>query len=124
MEHAVLLPNNNGSLPAFNQLELVDYGGNAPMPELYRPELNDPERDSVSALYHHDQFAGWFHLPVLKHLEIWLREITKLNEQPPDLSNLHTLVLARSTIPETDSLQNLHLGLTYPFYCFRKEKVF
>lgn len=33
MEHAVLSPNNNGSLPAFNLLELVDYGGNAPIPD-------------------------------------------------------------------------------------------
>ena len=128
MEHAVLSP--NGTLPAFSQLELVDYGGNVPMPEEYFAEFNDPIPDSPPASFKHDQFSGWFYLPVLKHLEIWLRDTAKLKEQPPDLSNLHTLVLARSTIPETDvafllprtrSLQNLHLGLTYSY---ENERVF
>lgn len=50
---------------------------------------------------------------------------TKLHERPPDLTNLRTLILARSTIPEEDvpfllgranSLQNLHLGLVYSYY--------
>lgn len=116
MEYAVLSLNNNGSLPAFNRLELVDYGGNAPMPELYQPGLNDPQHDSPPASYHHDQFTGWFHLPVVKHLEIWLREITKLKEQPPDLSHLHTLVLARSTIPETDAPSSLPGSALYEIF--------
>lgn len=128
MEHAMLSPNS--TLPAFSRLGLVEYGGNAPMPEEYIPEYNDPVPDRPPASFHHDQFCGWFYLPALKHLEIWLRTTAKLKEQPPDLSNLHTLVLARSTISESDvaslltrtsSLQNLHLGLTYSY---EKERVF
>ncbi|BCR87944.1 uncharacterized protein ACHE_40508S [Aspergillus chevalieri] len=96
------------------------------MYEEFVPEWNDPIPDSPPASFNHDQFAGWFHLPALKHLEIWLWDTARLKERPQDLNNLQTLVLARSTIPEEDvpfilnrttSLQNLHLGLAYSYYC-------
>lgn len=122
MEHAILLP--NVTLPAFNRLERVDYGENVPMPGEYMPDLNDPIPNTPSS-FNHGQFAGWFYLTALQHLEMCLRDTAKLHERPPDLTNLRTLILARSTILEEDVpflldrasfLQNLHLGLVYSYY--------
>lgn len=124
IECAVFLP-DRGHLPIFDKLEKADYGSNLPMYEEFNERL-DPFPDPPPACMS-DQFAGWFYLPALRHLEIWLRDTTRLKERQtsPDLSNLRTLVLARATIPEEDvpfilsratSLRNLHLGLAYPFY--------
>lgn len=68
MEHAVLSP--NGALPAFNRLERVDYGGNAPMPGEYMPDLNDPVSHTPPSSFNHDEFARWFYLPALQNLEM------------------------------------------------------
>lgn len=63
--------------------------------------IDDGPPDRFSDPYNHVQFIGWFRLPSLRHLEIWLRDIEELKEKPElDLSHLHTLILARSTIPE------------------------
>ncbi|BCR82896.1 F-box protein [Aspergillus chevalieri] len=123
VRHALLGSNN--ILPRFEALELVDYGGNVPLPEPYGhlPEELE-ETEGFPSVYNKEQFTGWFYLPALQHLAIWLREITGLKEAKfkCNLGNLRTLVLARSTITEEDALfllsqtktlRNLHLGLAY-----------
>lgn len=121
MKHVVF--SQNKELPTFSSLQEVDYGGNVPNPVKYWTEIDDGPPDRFSDPYNHAQFIGWFGLPSLRHLEIWLRDIEELKEKPElDFNHLHTLILARSTISETDvpfllhrtgALMNLHLGLAH-----------
>ncbi|GAB1196227.1 hypothetical protein APSETT444_005495 [Aspergillus pseudonomiae] len=108
----------NGVLSTFQHLEVVDYGGNVPI-----AEHEDESRDGYPA-YNPDQFTAWFYLPSLRQLSIWLRDINQLREKAPtlNLTNLETLILARTTISESDiafllsqtpNLRTLHLGLAY-----------
>lgn len=80
-----------------------------------------------------EQFAGWFYLPALKSLEIWLQSLEGVQDElaksagSSKLKNLawfERLVLAESPIAECEardlllyllSLNSLHLGLVYPF---------
>ncbi|OGM41706.1 F-box domain protein [Aspergillus bombycis] len=108
----------NGVLSTFQHLEIVDYGGNVPI-----AEHEDESRDGYPAC-NPDQFMAWFYLPSLRHLSIWLRDISELQDNVPKLhlNNLETLILARTTISESDvsfllsqtpNLRTLHLGLAY-----------
>lgn len=125
VKHALLASNN--ILPRFEALQMVDYGGNVPLPELCGHLPEELETEGFPSVYNKEQFVGWFYLPALQHLAIWLREIIELKQarQPESKCNLgilRTLVLARSTITEKDvlfllsqtkTLRNLHLGLAY-----------
>lgn len=122
MKHALLSP--NGVLSTFDCLCLVDYGGNVPLPMEFAFDSGELWPDSFPSSYNSNQFHGWFYLASLQHLEIWLRDTTKLKESKLklNLDCLQTLILARSTISEEDvfslltqtqSLKDLHLGLAY-----------
>lgn len=121
MKQAIFSPSKE--LPTFRYLQEVGYGGNVPNPVKCWMEIDDGPPDRFSDPYNHAQFIGWFGLPSLRYLDIWLRDIEELKEKPGlDLSHLHTLILARSTISETDvpfilrrtgGLTNLHLGLAH-----------
>lgn len=92
MKHAVFSPNKE--LLTFSYLQEVDYGGNVPILVKYWAEIDGDPLDTFSDPYNHAQFIGWFGLPPLYHLEIWLRDVKDLKEKPElDLSHLHTLIL-------------------------------
>lgn len=117
-KHALFSPDT--ALSKFESLQLVDYGGNVSSPETWTWD-SEQIQDSFPASCNNDQFLAWFHLPSLRHLEVWLRDITGLKKKPvTNLTRLQTLILARATIAEEDvtillaqtqSLRNLHLGL-------------
>ncbi|KAA8645134.1 hypothetical protein EYZ11_010981 [Aspergillus tanneri] len=120
IKQAVLFP--NGTLSTFKDLQVVDYGGNVPIAES-ECEDEDVYPDSYPP-YNPSQFTGWFCLPSLRVLNIWMRDLDDLQEMKPDLdlSNLETLILPRATISDQDvsfllsralKLKNLHLGMAY-----------
>lgn len=123
LRHALF--SSESSLSKFALLEEVDYGANIRRdqqsfghPEIYEdpgyPECNP------------DQFPAWFYLPSLRSLKIWLRtkqgiEIPEATKKP-ELPRLQRLILARTTIPESEvpkilsyapGLSTLHLGMAY-----------
>lgn len=128
VKHCLLARNNGAVSNTFDALQSVDYGGNVPPPEHF--ELVDPTPDGFPLSYNQDQFIGWFHLPSIQHLSIWLRDTIDLRTNPNlhlDARTMHldSLVLARSTISEEDvlfllrcipKLRKLHLGLAYPWF--------
>ena len=85
MRHA-LLSAPEDTLSRFSGLSVVEYGLNVPGPRWF----NDAGWDFIDAfpVCNPDQFAGWFYLPSLKSLEIWLQsfegvgnELSKLLDQ-------------------------------------------
>lgn len=101
IKHALFSPNKG--LSPFDFLQEVGYGENVPNPVKYWTEIDDGPPDRLSDPYDQSQFIGWFYLPSLRYLEIWLRDIEELKTKPDlNLSHLHTLILAQSTIPEKD----------------------
>ncbi|PLB47476.1 F-box domain protein [Aspergillus steynii IBT 23096] len=120
LKQALLCP--NGVFSTFQHLETVEYGANVPIAETHRPD--DDEVPDGYPPYNPEQFMAWFCLPSLRHLNIWLRDLEGLEEARPDLdlSNLETLVMARSTATEqhmhfllsrTPNLKGLHAALAY-----------
>ncbi|XHG00861.1 hypothetical protein AWENTII_004276 [Aspergillus wentii] len=124
LKHSLL--SRNKVLSTFDHLQRAEYGGNTPPAELWDNNMLPLDLDGFPSVYNQDQFIGWFCLPSLQHLGIWLRDTVDLrtNEKLQcDPANLTSLVLARSTIPEEDvlfilqrtpNLTKLHLGLAYP----------
>ncbi|KAJ5159317.1 uncharacterized protein N7500_008968 [Penicillium coprophilum] len=129
IRHALLSAPKN-TLSRFSKLAIVEYGLNVPGPRLFnetRWNFIDP-----FPFCNPDQFAGWFYLPSLESLEIWLQNSEGIgNElsQPTGssklahLAQLKRLVLTESSIQEDEvrnllshlsSLKSLHLGLVYP----------
>lgn len=78
MKHAVFSPSKE--LSTFSYLQEVDYGENVLILVKYWAEIIDGPLDTFSDPYNHAQFIGWFGLPSLHHLEIWLRDIEDLKE--------------------------------------------
>lgn len=120
LKQALLHP--NGVFSTFDQLETVEYGANVPIAETEQPD-NDEVPDGYPP-YNPHQFMAWFCLPALRHLNIWLRDIEGLQESKPDLnlSNLESLIMARSTATEqhieylitrTPNLKSLHAALAF-----------
>ncbi|KAI9034761.1 uncharacterized protein KD926_005698 [Aspergillus affinis] len=120
LKQALLHP--NGVFSTFDQLETVEYGANVPIAEDYQP-LEDEVPDGYPP-YNSRQFMAWFCLPALRHMNIWLRDIEGLQETKPDLdlSNLETLIVARSTATEyhmdyllsrAPNLKSLHVALAF-----------
>lgn len=131
-KHSLL--SKTGVLSTFYSLQSVDYGGNVPPPEQWEIPMHAPMPDGFPLCYNQDQFIGWFFLPSIQRLEIWLRDTVDLRTNPRlNLENktvdLNSLVLARSTISEdvlfllmrTPKLRKLHLGLAYSWF---KERIF
>lgn len=128
VKHCLLARNNGVVSNTFDALQSVDYGGNVPPPEQFA--MGEPMRDGFSLSYSQDQFIGWFHLPSIRHLSIWLQDTVDLRTNPnlrleAETVHLDSLVLARSTISEEDvlfllrcipRLRKLHLGLAYPWF--------
>lgn len=121
VKHSLLT--KSGELNTFDSLQSVDYGGNVPHPEQWEIPMRAPMPDGFPLCYNQDQFIGWFYLPYIQHLAIWLRDVVDLRTNPRlNLENrtvdLNSLVLARSTISEdvlslltrTPKLRKLHLG--------------
>ncbi|KAJ6136616.1 hypothetical protein N7512_001776 [Penicillium capsulatum] len=129
MTHTLLSATPN-TLSKFSNLSLVEYGLNVPGPRLFNETLSD----SIDAfpVCHPSQFAGWFYLPSLRSLEIWLQtfqgireELRKPSEgnQLAHLTNLTRLVLTQASVEEDEvrhllsrssSVQSVHLRLVYP----------
>ncbi|OGM49486.1 hypothetical protein ABOM_001623 [Aspergillus bombycis] len=120
LKQALLYP--TGVFSTFDRLETVEYGANVPIAEDERPD--DDEVPDGYPPYNPRQFMAWFCLPALRHLNIWLRDIEGLQEIKPDLdlSNLETLIVARSTATEhhmdyllsrAPNLKSLHVALAF-----------
>ena len=121
LKHALFSAPEN-SLSKFGSLTVADYGGNVTGPEFMDFNALDFEPHGLPDC-DPDQFMAWFHLPSINALAIWLRsfkDVLTLDSER-QIHNLHTLILARSTIEEEDvarllskaSLKTLHLGLAY-----------
>lgn len=107
----------------FRRLEVLKYGGDVPQAE----ELDDEAEEAVAAipgLGNKHQSAPWFALPKLKHVEMWLRSVSRLEADSARLeaTELESLVLARSSVDAADikeilgacpKLRRLHLGVCY-----------
>lgn len=125
LKHA-LFTAPQGALSSFNALKSIDYGSNVPHPKPTSTggEINYdgfPDCDP-------DQFMAWFHLPSVRSISIWLREFEGILSQENEgiLSNVHTLVLARSLVSDKNlpsllsqmtSLKSLHFGKEYDWIC-------
>lgn len=128
VKHCLLARKNGLVSNTFVALQLLDYGGNVPPPEQFA--MGEPMRDGLPLSYNQDQFIGWFHLPSIRHLSIWLRDTVDLRINPnlrleAETVHLDSLVLARSTISEEDvllllrcipRLRKLHFGLAYQWF--------
>lgn len=127
--HALLSAPPN-TLSQFSHLALVENGLNVPGARLYydlAPALID-----AFPLCDPKQFAGWFDLPSLRSLEIWLQSFQEIHEElnkPPGasklahLANLDRLVLTQASVEDDEvrdllshlsSAKSIHLGLLYP----------
>lgn len=129
MRHALLSAPEN-SLSRFAELSIVEYGMNVPQSREFH-ELGARFIDAFPPC-DPEQFAGWFYLPALKSLEIWLQSLEGVEDELSKpagssklkhLARLERLVLAESPIEECEardllfhlsSLKSLHLGLVYP----------
>ncbi|RHZ57476.1 F-box protein [Aspergillus thermomutatus] len=123
LEHA--LRSSFDGISKFNRLEILKYGGDVPQAE----KLDDEAEEAVAVLPllgNKDQFAPWFALPKLKHVEMWLRSASGFDAYKDRLAagELESLVLARSSADAADikailgacpKLRRLHLGICYNF---------
>ena len=128
IRHA-LLSAPRDTLSQFSELSVVEYGLNVPGAR----RSNETISDFIDAfpVCDPEQFAGWFYLPSLKSLEIWLQsfegvgnELCKpTSSKLAHLAQLERLVLTESSVEESEiknllshlsSLKILHLGLVYP----------
>lgn len=126
LKHA-LFSAPKGVLSSFGSLTAIDYGSNVPLSEEYDPLFNIFEKVDGYPPCDPCQFMAWFHLPCVQSISIWLRDFKDVitSENQGNLSNLHTLVIARATIKEQDvpsllsrltSLKTLHLGMAYRWF--------
>lgn len=113
-----------GVLPSFNSLTTIDYGSNVPLSEEVDGVFNTSLDSDGYPPCDPNQFMAWFHLPSIQPISIWLRSFQDVitGEEQGNLSNLHTLVVARATFKEEDvpsllsqmtTLKSLHLGMAY-----------
>ena len=110
----------NGTMSTFTHLTTVDYGSNVPIAEEEEPlDGHFPEGYPSCDP---SQFMAWFHLPSVASSPIWLQNFQDAITLPKQLEQVHTLVLARSTLADqevydllqhTPNLKSLHLGLAY-----------
>lgn len=87
----------------FNSLVTVNYGGNARQSDQLEGIGDFVDFPGYPA-WDPDQFMAWSYLPSIKSLSIWLRSVKDLVCERSNLRQLHTLLLVRETINETDVL--------------------
>lgn len=126
MKHALFsIPNT--VLSSFDYLTAIDYGSNVPLSEDFDPIFNNFDKLNGYPPCDPNQFMAWFHLPSIQSISIWLRSFQDVitGENQGNLSQLHTLVIARATIKEEHvpsllsrmtSLKSLHLGMAYRWH--------
>lgn len=109
----------NGTMSKFAHLAIVDYGSNVPVSEEEEP-LDEYYPEGYPSC-DPSQFIGWFHLPSVMSISIRLRDFRDIIMYR-QLEQIHTLVLARSTLADQEvydllqhmpNLKALHLGLAY-----------
>lgn len=119
LQHA-LFSAPNGTMSKFAHLATIDYGSNVPIAEEEEPMDNHFPEGYPSC--DPGQFMAWFHLPSVASISMWLRNFQDAISSPKQLEQVHTLVLARSTLADqevydllqhTPNLKLLHLGLAY-----------
>lgn len=110
----------NGTMSKFAHLATVDYGSNVPLSEEEEPLYEHYPEGYPSC--DPSQFMAWFHLPSVVSISIWLQNFQDAITSQKQLEQVHTLVLARSTLADqevydllqhTPNLKSLHLGLAY-----------
>lgn len=118
LKHA-LFSGPNGTMSKFAHLRTVDYGSNVPLSEEEVP-LHEYYSEGYPSC-DPSQFMAWFHLPSVVSISIWLRDFPDILVSQ-QLEQVHTLVLARSTLADQEvydllqhmpNLKALHLGLAY-----------
>ena len=117
----------------FEALKTIDYGSDVSCPKVPEDEMNElwkydfPEYGFSQGGFSRcelGRFMAWFHLPSVQFISIWLGSFDGVitQENQGRLSNVHILVLSRSTFPEQDLpsllsqmtwLKSLHLGKAY-----------
>jgi hypothetical protein len=121
LQHA--LRSSFEGISKFNKLEVLKYGGDVPQAKTLDDEAEEAVA-SIPMLGNKFQFAPWFALPKLKHVEMWLRSASRLKEDNyrMEAGELESLVLARSSADAADikeilnacpKLRRLHLGVCY-----------
>jgi len=123
IRHALLSAPPN-TLSKFTELSLVEYGLNVPCSRVSQGNPSDCIYPEAFPSCDPDQFAGWFYLPSLESLEIWLQSFQGVDlSKIGHLARLERLVIMESYIDEDEvrdlssllsSIQSLHLGLVYP----------
>jgi hypothetical protein len=122
MKHA-LSPTQTG-MSRFSCLRDVEYGVNVPAPVDHEDAYNEISNMEGFPPCNPDQFAGWFHLPYLRALEIWLQNVDDLlYDLALRQSRVHIerLVLVHVSTEEQlahllhliGPVKSLHLGLVY-----------
>ncbi|KAJ5392233.1 hypothetical protein N7509_007723 [Penicillium cosmopolitanum] len=112
------------TLSKFAELSLVEYGLNVPCSRVSQGNPSDCIYPEAFPSCDPDQSAGWFYLPSLQSLEIWLQRFQGVDlSKMGHLAKLERLVIMESYIDEDEvrgllsllsSIQSLHLGLVYP----------
>ncbi|KAJ5287249.1 hypothetical protein N7478_002935 [Penicillium angulare] len=120
------------TLSRFSNLSYVEYGLNVPPPRSYHDALNNFNPIDALPLCNPEQFAGWFYIPSLVSLQLWLQSLKGVGDRLSKLggssklahlANLKIFSLVESSITETEirdilshlsSVRSIHLGINYP----------
>lgn len=123
IRHALLSAPSN-TLSRFTELSLVEYGLNVPYSRVSGGDMSSCVYPEAFPSCDPEQFAGWFYLPSLQSLEIWLQSFQGVDlSKMGHLARLERLVVMESYIDEDEvrdllsllsSIQSIHLGLVYP----------
>ncbi|CAI7595869.1 unnamed protein product [Penicillium pancosmium] len=131
VRHALISAPPN-TLSRFSKLSSVEYGLNVPPPRGYNETVNRFKPIDAHPVCNTEQFAGWFYIPSLVSLQIWLQSLQGVGEEMSKqagpsrlahLANLKTFALVESFITEKEvkdvlshlsSVRSIHLGLNYP----------
>lgn len=123
IRHALLSAPPN-TLSKFSDLSIVEYGLNVPYSRGSEGDQSDCVFPEAFPTCDPDQFAGWFYLPSLQSLEIWLQNFSGVDlGNVNQLAKLKRLVIMESYIDENEvrdllallsSVESVHLGLVYP----------
>ncbi|CAI7596003.1 unnamed protein product [Penicillium pancosmium] len=123
IRHALLSAPPN-TLSNFSELSIVEYGLNVPCSRVSQGNPSSCIFPEAFPTCDPNQFAGWFYLPSLQSLEIWLQNFSGVDlSNVNHLAKLKRLVIMESYIDENEvrdllsllsSIETIHLGLVYP----------